>query len=86
MLTSALAIATTSWGILMGLSPTLQIRAVIRQGSSRDVSIGYFVVLLIGFALWAAYGLAIANQPLIVSNSVAFIVCGVTIAVTFRFR
>jgi Na+/melibiose symporter-like transporter len=36
----------------MGVSPVLQIRRMLRQRSSRDVSISYFAVLLVGFVLW----------------------------------
>jgi hypothetical protein len=43
-------------------------------------------VLLVGFVLWIAYGIAIANWYLIVPNSVALTVCATTIAVALRFR
>jgi hypothetical protein len=35
-----LAAAASSYGVLMGLSPILQIRRMLREKSSRDVSIG----------------------------------------------
>jgi uncharacterized protein with PQ loop repeat len=44
-----------SWGVLMGIAPVLQIRRMLREQSSRDVSLGYFMVLLTGFLLWIAY-------------------------------
>jgi len=85
-MTTALAVAAASWGVLMGISPLLQIRTVVRRRSSGDVSLGYFAVLLVGFVLWIAYGLAIGNLALIVPNSVAFVVCVVTLGVAARFR
>lgn len=42
----------------MGIVPILQIRRMLRERSARDVSLGYFAVLLIGFLLWITYGLA----------------------------
>ena len=66
--------------------PLLQIRRMISQQSSRDVSIGYFCVLLGGFALWLAYGAAIANLALIVPNAVAFGVGCLTVGVAVRYR
>lgn len=83
---TALAVTAASWAVLMALAPLLQIRAVVRRGSSHDVSIGYFAVLLIGFGLWVGYGWAIANLALIVPNIIAFVVCVVTIGVAARFR
>jgi MtN3 and saliva related transmembrane protein len=71
---------------VMALSPLLQIRRMISQQSSRDVSIGYFCVLLGGFALWLAYGAAIANLALVVPNAVAFAVGSLTVGVAVRYR
>ena len=82
----ALAVLAGSWGVLMGISPLLQIRRIIQRGSSADVSIGYLMVLIVGFALWAAYGASIANVALIISNGVALVVGLATIAIARRYR
>ena len=86
MLETALGAAAAAWGILMAVSPALQIRKMIVHRSSREVSIAYFWVLLFGFALWVGYGLTIENWYLVVPNAVAFTVCVTTIAVAVRFR
>jgi uncharacterized protein with PQ loop repeat len=83
---STLAVAAAAWAIAMALGPVLQIRRIVDQQSSRGVSIAFFVVLLIGFGLWIAYGFAAANVALIVPNAVAGIVMVVTIAVAIRYR
>ena len=70
----------------MAVSPGLQIRKMLHHGSSREVSIAYFWVLLVGFTLWVAYGLAISNWFLVVPNAVAFVVCTTTIVVAVRYR
>ena len=49
--TSFLAASAAGWGVLMALSPVLQIRAILRRGSSHGVSIAYFAVLCVGFCL-----------------------------------
>ena len=51
MVVSLLAASASAWGVLMGLSPVLQIRRMLRQRSSREVSLGYFAILLAGFVL-----------------------------------
>jgi MtN3 and saliva related transmembrane protein len=86
MLETALATSAAAWGILMAISPGLQIRKMLHHRSSREVSIFYFWVLLVGFTLWVAYGLTIDNYYLVVPNAVAFTVCVTTIAVALRYR
>ncbi len=49
MAETILAGAASSWAVLMGIAPVLQIRRMLREQSSRQVSVGYFIVLLIGF-------------------------------------
>jgi uncharacterized protein with PQ loop repeat len=83
---TALGVTAAAWGILMAISPGLQIRKMLHHRSSREVSVGYFCVLLVGFVLWVAYGITIENWYLIVPNAVAFTVCATTIAVALRFR
>jgi MtN3 and saliva related transmembrane protein len=85
-LAAALAIAAATWGVVMALSPLLQIRRMTRTKSSTDLSIAYFCVLIVGFALWLAYGLAIGNAALIVPNSVAVVIATATIAVASWYR
>jgi MtN3 and saliva related transmembrane protein len=86
VLTTALAIAAATWAVLMAVAPILQIRAMVRARSSRQVSIGYFGILLVGFALWFAYGVAADLLALIVPNTVAFLATLATIVVAARYR
>jgi MtN3 and saliva related transmembrane protein len=83
---SSLAILATGWGLVMSLSPLLQVRVVLQRRSSKEVSIGWIVVLLIGFVLWGAYGLSIRNLPLVLTNIVSCTVCAFTLTVVLRFR
>jgi MtN3 and saliva related transmembrane protein len=83
---SALAVAAATWAIAMALGPLLQMRKIVRHQSARTISVGYFVVLLIGFLLWLAYGIAADNYALIIPNAVAAVVISATIAVTLRYR
>ncbi|HEU5065589.1 MAG TPA: SemiSWEET family transporter [Gaiellaceae bacterium] len=86
MLETALGVAAALWGIVMAISPGFQIRKMIQHRSSREVSVAYFSVLLVGFAVWIAYGVSIENWYLVVPNAVAFTVCATTIAVALRYR
>ncbi|HMG31587.1 MAG TPA: SemiSWEET family transporter [Jiangellaceae bacterium] len=85
-MTRALAVLAATYGVLMGVSPVLQIRRMIVRKSSSDVSVGYFGILTGGFVLWLLYGLAIGNTPLIVTNIVAVTVGFATITVARLYR
>ncbi len=83
---STLAFIAATWAIAMALGPVLQIRKIVEYKSSGSVSIGYFLVLFVGFVLWFAYGIAASNLALIVPNAVAGVVIVTTILVALRYR
>jgi MtN3 and saliva related transmembrane protein len=82
----ALPVLAAGWGVLMAISPFFQIQRILARRSSADVSIAYLAVLEVGFLLWVAYAISIGNVPLMVPNTIAFVVGAATIAVTLRFR
>jgi MtN3 and saliva related transmembrane protein len=81
-----LAVAASSWAVLMGIAPLLQIRRMLRAQSSREISIGYFTILLIGFLLWIGYGAASKSPALVIPNIVALLVGTAVIIVALRLR
>lgn len=86
MATTFLAVAASSWAVVMGLSPVLQICRMLREQSSRQVSIGYFAILVIGFVLWIAYGAAARIMALVIPNIVALLVGTAVVIVALRLR
>ena len=86
MAQTVLAVAASSWAVLMGIAPVLQIRRMLRERSSRDVSIAYFAILLVGFLLWIGYGAAAGLPALIIPNVVAVLVGAAVVAVALRLR
>jgi MtN3 and saliva related transmembrane protein len=86
MAQTILAAAASSWAVLMGIAPVLQIRRMLREQSSREVSAGYFTILLIGFLLWTAYAAAAGILAVLIPNAVALLVGSAVIIVTLRLR
>ena len=86
MATTILAAAASSWAVLMAVAPVLQIRRMLREQSSRQVSVGYFTILLIGFLLWITYGAAAGILALVIPNTVALFVGATVIMVALRLR
>ena len=84
--TEMLGVLATLAGILMAISPVLQIRRMRKTGSSRDFSLLYATMLCIGFILWLAYGWALGNPALLVSNlaSLSFMILTIGVALTLR--
>jgi uncharacterized protein with PQ loop repeat len=85
-LADVLAVAAAGWGVLMAMAPLLQIRRMVERRSSEDLSLSYVGVLIIGFTLWLAYGISIANYALIVPNLVALAVGVATGLVARHYR
>lgn len=81
-----IAILAAGWATLMALAPLLQARRMLQRGSSADVSLGYLLVLLPGFALWVAYGASRGDVALVVPNALAFAVDAATTMIAARFR
>jgi len=82
----ALGTAALFAGLLMAVSPALQVRRMLQTRSSRDFSIGYPVLLSVGFVLWLAYGISIENPPMMISNTASLVFMSLTIAVALRLR
>ena len=82
----ALGPIAAGYGVLMAVSPMLQVRRMLETRSSTDVSIAYLGVLEVGFALWIGYGVTLGNWALIVPNCVAFSVGLATILVALLLR
>jgi len=83
---TVLAVAASSFGVVMGAGPLLQIRRMLREQSSRDVSIGYFAIIACGSLVWASYGVSLANIAIVIPNLVGCLVTTVTILVAVRLR
>lgn len=85
-LADTLAPLAAGYGVLMAVSPLLQIRRMLQTRSSDDVSVAYLLVIQLGFGLWVVYGAAIPNWALVVPNTVAFGVGLATILIALRLR
>jgi MtN3 and saliva related transmembrane protein len=85
-MSDSIAVLAATWGVVMAASPLLQIWRVLARRSSADVSLPYFAVLLVGFVIWLAYGLSLANPTLIVPNIVGILVGLTAIVVVLKFR
>ena len=83
---TVLAVVASSFGVVMGAAPALQIRRMLAERSSRDVSIGYFAIIAFGSVLWGSYGVSLGNLAIVIPNVVGFLAAVVTVLVARRLR
>ena len=55
-----------------------------RSRSTRDVSLGMFLILNTGIVLWLIYGLILESRPLIYANTVTLILTGTILMLKLR--
>jgi MtN3 and saliva related transmembrane protein len=81
-----LATCATIAGVIMAMSPFLQIRRMRRTRSSNDVSLLYLSMLAGGFIVWLAYGIALTNWAMMISNTASLVFMVITIVVALSYR
>ena len=81
-----LATCATIAGVLMAMSPFLQIRRMRRTRSSNDVSLLYLSMLAGGFIVWLGYGISLNNWAMMISNTASLVFMLVTIMVALTYR
>ena len=73
-----------SAGVLATAAFVPQVAKTFRDRSTRDISLGMYVLFCAGVGLWLAYGLLIASWPVIVSNLVTLVLAGAVLVLKLR--
>lgn len=75
-------------GLLAGALTTIaflpQVVKTWKTRSTRDISLGMFLVLTSGVALWLIYGLLLGDLPLVAANSVTFLLAAIILYFKLR--
>jgi MtN3 and saliva related transmembrane protein len=76
-------------GLIAGTLTTIafvpQVWRVWKTRSTRDVSLGMYLVFTTGVAFWLAYGLMLGAWPIIVANVVTLALTGTVLALKLRY-
>ena len=71
---------TTIIGFIAAAASTVsfapQAWKIIKSRKTDDISLAMYVVTVSGFALWTVYGILLNEWPLIVTNSICFVLSG----------
>ena len=80
--------ALTLLGLVAGCCTTLaflpQVVKTWKTRSTGDISLGMFLVLVLGVALWLIYGALLGDLPLIAANGVTLVLAGIILVFKLR--
>jgi MtN3 and saliva related transmembrane protein len=62
-----------------------QVVKIWREKDASGVSLNMYVVTVIGFALWTAYGGALGSWPLVASNGVCLALAATVLGLKLRY-
>ena len=75
-------------GYLAGTLHTLaylpQVLKTVRLKSTKDISLGMYVLLCSGIACWILYGVGLSSWPVILANGVTLVLAGIILASKIR--
>ena len=59
---------------------------VYKTKKTQDISLGMFILMSTGVALWIAYGFLIASAPVIIANVVTLVLAGYILVMKVRLE
>ena len=74
----------TAAGFMTTMAFVPQVWGVWKTRSTRDISLGMYLVFTTGVAFWLAYGLVLGAWPIIVANSVTLALTGTVLVLKLR--
>ena len=63
-----------------------QVIKIIKTKDTESIALGMYLMQVLGIALWLAHGLVIQDLPLILANSVSFILSGTILVYKIRYK
>ena len=60
--------------------------ASLKTKDTESIALGMYVMQVIGIALWLAHGLHIGDLPLILANSVSFLLSGIILIYKLKYK
>ena len=63
-----------------------QVIKVIKTKDTESIALGMYLMQVLGIALWLAHGLIIHDLPLILANSISFILSAIILVYKIRYK
>ncbi len=71
-------------GFLTTIAFLPQVVKAIKYGSTKDISLGMYILLCTGITLWIAYGFWLGAVPVILANGVTLVFAGIVLFCKIR--
>ena len=72
-------------GILTTVAYLAQVVRTLKHRSTKDISLGMYLLLCSGIGLWLVYGILIHSWPVIIANAVTLALSGSVLLMKIRF-
>ncbi|MGT2847034.1 SemiSWEET transporter [Streptococcus massiliensis] len=63
-----------------------QVIKIIKTKDTESIALGMYLMQVTGIALWLAHGIHIDDLPLIVANSISFVLSGIILIYKLRYK
>lgn len=63
-----------------------QVVKTLRSRSTRDISLGMYLLLALGITLWLVHGLQVGSKPVIAANAVTLVLVAVMVVMKLRYK
>ena len=73
-------------GVLTATSLLPQLIKLIKEKKAEDISGWMLGLLMLGLGLWTAYGILRNDWPIIITNSFSFLVNGIIIILSIKYK
>ena len=76
-------------GFIAGTFTTIaylaQVLRTLKQRSTKDISLGMYLLLCTGIGMWLVFGILIDSWPVIIANGIALALSGSVLIMKIRF-
>jgi MtN3 and saliva related transmembrane protein len=76
-------------GLIAGTCTTIsfipQVIKTIKTKETKDISIAMYIILIIGILFWIIYGILIRDFPVILANSIAFLLTTIILILKIKY-
>jgi len=63
-----------------------QVVKTLRTRSTRDISLGMYLLLSLGILLWLVHGALVGSAPVVAANAVSLVLVGVMFVMKLRYK
>lgn len=80
------AIVSSMAGILTVIAFLPQVIKIWKTKSTKDISLGMFIIFCTGVFLWFIFGILIKSLPVIITNAVTFTLASIILVLKLKYK